>query len=181
MAPTKVILDVDTGTDDAVAIMLAVLHPDLELVSVTCVGGNTPLPNVVENTCRVLDFIGATVPVFAGCGEAIARSAPPAEGDPGQTGSIHGEYLDLPAATSAAQPGVHAVEYLLDYFGSGAGADTVLVATGPLSNVAMAMKMRPELAAQIPRIVIMGGGHAVCNCTPSAEFNFCRCQAIRTT
>ena len=92
MAPTKVILDVDTGTDDAVALMLAVLHPDVELVAVTCVGGNTPVENVVENTLRVLDWIGETrVPVYVGCGQAIARSAPPAEGDPGQTGSIHGD------------------------------------------------------------------------------------------
>ncbi len=173
MAPTKVILDVDTGTDDAVALMLAVLNPDLELVATTCVGGNTPVENVVENTLRVLDWIGETrVPVYVGCGQAIARSAPPAEGDPGQTGSIHGEYLDLPAATSSAKLGVHAVDFLLDYFADDAGTDTVLVATGPLSNVALALKLRPELAAQVKRIVIMGGGHAVCNCTPSAEFNF---------
>jgi inosine-uridine nucleoside N-ribohydrolase len=172
MAPTKVILDVDTGTDDAVALMLAVLHPGLELVAATCVGGNTPVDNVVENTLRVMDWIGATVPVFVGCGQAIARSVPPAEGDPGQTDSIHGEHLDLPAATSKAQPGVHAVDWLLNYYADDRGADTVLVATGPLTNLAMAIKMRPELAGQIPRIVIMGGGHAVCNCTPSAEFNF---------
>ena len=197
MAPTKVILDVDTGTDDAVALMLAVLHPDLELVAATCVGGNTPVENVVENTLRVFDWLGETrVPVYAahhsspihlpiqtdtctslwrrfvGCGQAIARSAPPSEDDPGQTSSIHGDHLDLPVATSAAQPGIHAVDFILNYFADPAGADTVLVATGPLSNLAMALKMRPELATQVKRIVIMGGGHTVCNCTPSAEFNF---------
>ena len=59
-------MDVDTGTDDAVALMLAVLHPDLELVAATCVGGNTPVENVVENTLRVFDWLGETrVPVYA--------------------------------------------------------------------------------------------------------------------
>ena len=114
--------------------MLAVLHPGLELVGVTCVGGNTPLPNVLENTLRVFDFIAAQhsappAPVFAGCGEALARSAPPADGDPGQTGAIHGEHLDLPPATSRPQPAAHAVDFLLRYYhptdGSPAAAETV--------------------------------------------------------
>ena len=95
---TRLILDVDTGTDDAVAIMSAALHPDLELLAVTTVNGNVPLPNTTENTLRVLDHIGrGDVPVHSGAARPFARTDFPVprrllNGE----NAIHPDYLDLP-------------------------------------------------------------------------------------
>ncbi len=95
----KVILDVDTGTDDAVAIMFAALHPDLDLIGVTTVNGNVPLGNTTDNTLRVLDWIGTPdIPVFAGLSRPIARTDFPApkhyESDSDQ--DPHGNALSIP-------------------------------------------------------------------------------------
>ena len=80
--PQKVILDVDTGTDDAVALMTAALHPDLELLAVTTVNGNVPLAHTTDNTLRVLDFIGhAQIPVYAGLSRPLVRHDFPGEKD----------------------------------------------------------------------------------------------------
>ncbi|MDR2380436.1 MAG: nucleoside hydrolase [Bifidobacteriaceae bacterium] len=169
--PTKLILDVDTGTDDAVAIMLAALHPDLDLVGVTTVTGNALVDVTTENTLRVLDHIGVAVPVFCGSVKPLARDdlpVPRATPPPGKT-YAHGTYLELPEARSAPQAR-RAVEFLIDTFADGA-TETVLVATGPLTNVALALRAEPRLADWIPRTVIMGGAHRTGNITPRAEFN----------
>lgn len=167
--PTRLLMDVDTGTDDAVAIMLAALHPDLDLVAVTTVQGNVPVQNCTENTLRVLEHIGREpIPVHEGAPEPLAR---PASAQPGAS-DIHGDYLDLPAATHAKAGGMAALVILEHFRDGGPGGETVLVATGPLTNVALALKLDPSLARRIPVLVIMGGGHEKPNVTTSAEFNF---------
>jgi len=166
-------LYVDTGTDDAVAIMLAALHPDLELAAVTTVNGNVPVKNCTDNSLRTLDFIGkSSIPVYEGAPEPIARPDFPIPRKTRGISEIHGERLDIPDAVTAKADGI-AANVILEEFrsgGSGAGS-TILVAVGPLTNVALALKLDPTLATRIPKLVIMGGGHEVPNVTPSAEFN----------
>ncbi len=166
--PTRVILDVDTGTDDAVALMIAALSPDLQLVGATTVNGNTTVDYTTENTLRVFDWIGMPeIPVYRGLDRPIARS----QVERGMATRIHGDLLDLPPASHGAtlQPG-HAVDWLIETYLASAG-DIVLCPVGPLTNIAMAIQKEPRIVDAIPEIVIMGGAHHVGNLTPSAEFN----------
>ncbi|WP_435070151.1 nucleoside hydrolase [Amycolatopsis thermoflava] len=168
----KVILDVDTGTDDAVAIMLGALHPDLDLAAVTTVNGNVPLSATTANTLRVLDAIGRPdIPVHPGLAHPIAR-----RGFPGQTHferdserDMHGSALPLPAPVTAARD-ESAVEFLLHTLRDTTEPVT-LVPVGPLSNIATVLAADPGVRDAVDEIVIMGGAHAYGNVTPSAEFN----------
>lgn len=168
--PTKLILDVDTGTDDAVALMLAALHPDLELVAATTVQGNVPVELCTENSLRVFDAIGADVPVYEGARRPMLRPDFPVPREQGRESGIHGEYLDLPPARSRKQR-ERAVDFLIDTYMSAEGEEIVLVPVGPLTNVALAMAVEPRIIERIPRTIIMGGGHEIGNVTPAAEFN----------
>jgi purine nucleosidase/ribosylpyrimidine nucleosidase len=168
----KVILDVDTGTDDAVAIMFAALHPDLDLIGVTTVTGNLPIENTTDNTLRVLDWIGRPdVPVYRGLSQPIARRGRLAEihaaRDSPQDG--HGNALPIPP-TELAQQQVGAVEYLVETLRS-TTEQLTLVAVGPLSNIATALAIVPSLVEAVQELVVMGGSHAIGNVTASAEFN----------
>jgi inosine-uridine nucleoside N-ribohydrolase len=163
--PTKVILDVDTGTDDAVALMLAALSPDLELVGATTVVGNCPCAVCTENTLRVFDHIGIDVAVHQGMVEPMVRP----DFDRSEGSAVHGLYLDLPPATSkAASP--HAVAWLIETYLASTG-DITLVPVGPLTNIAMAMRQQPAILGKIPELVIMGGAHHIGNRSALAEFN----------
>ena len=165
---TKVILDVDTGTDDAVALMVAALSPDIELVGATAVNGNTSLDFTTENTLRVFDFIGMPeVPVYRGVDRPLVRS----DVKRGMATRIHGDLLDLPEISHGArlQEG-HAVDWLIETYLASNG-DIVLCPVGPLTNIAMAIQKEPRILEAIPEIVIMGGAHDHGNMTASAEFN----------
>ena len=171
MERTRLVLDVDTGTDDAVAIMLAALHPQLDLVACTVVNGNAPVDYCTDNTLRVLHHIGrADVPVYPGARTPLARPDLPVPRDPCKPKALHGLVLPLPPASRAAEP-LHAAAFLADCF-AGQGEDLTLVAVGPLTNLALAIALDPRFPAHVRRLVIMGGGHEVANTTPSAEFNF---------
>jgi inosine-uridine nucleoside N-ribohydrolase len=166
--PTKVILDVDTGTDDAVALMTAALSPDIELVGATTVNGNTTIEYTTENTLRVFDWIGMPkVPVYRGLDRPIVRS----QVARGMATRIHGDLLDLPPASHGAtlQP-EHAVDWLISTY-MGSQGDIVMCPVGPLTNIAMAIQKEPRIVEKIPEIVIMGGAHDHGNMTASAEFN----------
>ena len=168
--PTKLILDVDTGTDDAVALMFAALHPDLQLVAATTVNGNVPVELCTENTLRVLDVIGASIPVYEGARRPMLRPDFPVPREATMVNGIHGEYLDLPPARSEKQR-KRAVDFLVDTYMSSEGTEIVLVPVGPLTNIAMAMTLEPRIVERIPRMIVMGGGHEIGNVTPAAEFN----------
>lgn len=170
--PTKIVLDVDTGTDDAVAIMFAALHPEIELLGITTVNGNAPLTSTTDNTLRVLDLLGRPdIPVFPGLSRPIARPGFPdsrhfatdSEADP------HGTTLPIPPARTAAQQR-GAAEYLVETLRAATEPVTV-VAVGPLSNLATALALAPDLPEAVDELVVMGGGHATTNVTASAEFN----------
>jgi inosine-uridine nucleoside N-ribohydrolase len=166
--PTKVILDVDTGTDDAVALMTAALSPDLELIGATSVNGNTIIDYTTENTLRVFDWIGMPeVPVYRGMDRPLVRT----DVKRGMAARIHGDMLDLPEVSNGAtlQSG-HAVDWLIETYLASNG-DIVLCPVGPLTNIAMAILREPRIVERIPEIVIMGGAHDHGNITASAEFN----------
>jgi inosine-uridine nucleoside N-ribohydrolase len=170
--PKKIIIDTDPGTDDAVAMMVAALSPELELVGVTTVNGNMAVDFCTENALRVFDALGKSVPVYEGCAYPLTSTLDPTR-RPGapyrKASSIHGDYLDLPASHSKKQA-KHAVEWLIETYLASDG-DITLVPIGPLTNVAMAIRQEPRILEKIPEIVIMGGGHMEGNCSPSAEFN----------
>jgi inosine-uridine nucleoside N-ribohydrolase len=165
---TKVILDVDTGTDDAVALMVAALSPDIDLVGATSVNGNTTLDYTTENTLRVFDWIGMPeIPVYRGVDRPIARS----QVQRGMATRIHGDLLDLPPVSHGATlKDGHAVDWLIETYLASEG-DIVLCPVGPLTNIAMAIQKEPRIVDAIPEIVIMGGAHDHGNMTASAEFN----------
>ncbi len=168
--PRKLILDVDTGTDDAVAIMMAALHPDLELIGVTTVNGNVVVEHCTDNSLRVLDFIGrGDIGVYEGLARPIARSDFPIPRAIKKSTGVHGTELDVPPATSRKQ-NKSAVEFLIETYRA-ATDEITLVPTGPLSNIAAALALDPKFVERVPELVLMGGAHDHGNVTPSAEMN----------
>ena len=168
--PRKLILDVDTGTDDAVAIMLAALHPDLDLIGVTTVNGNVEVRHCTDNSLRTLDFIGRSgIPVFEGIARPLARPDFPIPRALKKSTGVHGLALDIPPPASAKQS-KPAVEFLIETYRA-ATEDIALVPTGPLTNIAAAIALDPKFVERVPEIVIMGGAHHHGNVTPAAEFN----------
>lgn len=174
----KVILDVDTGTDDAIAIMTAVLSPDLEVLGVCAVNGNRGIEFTTENTLRVMEYLGAEdIPVFRGCAEPMVltltphrRPVHPYQGPEDPEDNVHGDYIELPPATIKPAER-NAVSWLVDTLMASDG-DITLIPVGPLTNIAMAMRIEPAIIPKIQEIVLMGGGCKEVNITPAAEFNF---------
>ncbi len=177
--PRKLILDVDTGSDDACAIMLAALHKDLDLVAVCSVAGNVPLPNTTENTLRVLELIGKQVPVYKGCDRPIVRDISAQYRAPsdsrgkaivdGKEVHIHTDYLPIPASTRSYEK-MPAPYFYVDYL-MNSPEKIDIVAVGPLTNLAVALMIEPRIVEHINELVIMGGGHNISNETNCAEFN----------
>jgi inosine-uridine nucleoside N-ribohydrolase len=166
----KLILDVDTGTDDAVAIVLAALHPELELIAVTTVNGNVEIKYCTDNSLRTLDYIGrGDIPVYEGCPKPLVRADFPVPRAIKKDGGMHVNVLPLPEATSQKQS-KNAVEFLIETYRN-ATEDIALVPVGPLTNIAAAIAADPDFVKNVPEVVIMGGAHYTGNITPSAEFN----------
>lgn len=166
MEKRKIILDCDPGHDDAVAIMLAAKHPAIDLLGITVVAGNQTLEKTQRNAVNVVEHLGLEVPVYAGCGRPIVREKVIA-------GDIHGETgLDGPvfAPQSREVEKEHAVNYMIRTLMASDG-DITVVTTGPMTNLAMAMRMEPEILSKIKQIVLMGGAYTNGNVTPAAEFN----------
>ena len=166
-SPARVLLDCDPGIDDALAIVFACGHPGLDLAGLTTVSGNVNLDTVTANALSVLELAGRPdVPVVPGCARPLLRATLDAR-------DVHGEgglgAARLPAA-QAAPAGGHAVDYLIDTIGAAPGEIT-LIATGPLTNIALAVRREPRLAGWVRDFVIMGGSAARGNVTPAAEFN----------
>jgi inosine-uridine nucleoside N-ribohydrolase len=165
----KIIMDVDTGTDDAVAIMLAALHRDLDLVAVTTVNGNVPLEQTTDNTLRVLEWIGrGDIPVYAGLHKQIARQDFPTPRASKRDPKVHMPILPLPAPTGKRQD-KSASQFLIEAFAADPGL--TLVAVAPLSNIATAIALDSSFVEDVSELMIMGGGITRSNMTASAEFN----------
>lgn len=168
----RFILDCDTGSDDAIAIFAATAHPDLELLAITTVNGNVALAHVTDNTLRALDHVGARVPVHAGADRPLMRpDFPIPRAILNADSDFQAEAIDFPAPVSTVAD-TGAIDFLVETYMDDANADVRLVATGPLTNIALALAAEPRLAERIPRLVIMGGAHGNGNVTAAAEFNF---------
>jgi len=169
--PVPVILDVDTGVDDACGLLLAALHPDVELRAVTCVGGNASVDDVFSNTVKVLDIAGrGDVPVARGAARPLLEPVSHARHVHGDDGMAD---LGWPSPERRPDPR-HAVELLADLLSQAAGrADdrVTLVTLAPLTNIALLLRTYPDAAAGLREIVVMGGAANVGNATASAEFN----------
>jgi inosine-uridine nucleoside N-ribohydrolase len=164
---TRIILDCDPGHDDAIALMLALASPEIELLGVTTVSGNHTLERTTANAIRVLDhFRRDDVPVAAGAQRPLVRERHSAAHVHGETG-LDGPQLPPPARAPEPE---HAIDWIARTLSSETSPVT-LVPTGPLTNVALLLSRYPELEARIQRLVLMGGALAEGNVTPAAEFN----------
>ena len=166
--PRKVVLDCDPGHDDAVALLLAHGSPEIELLAVTTVAGNQTLEKVTRNALAVARVGGVSgVPFAAGCARPLLRDARVA-------GDIHGESgLDgpvLPEPELALDPR-HAVDLIIDTVLAHPPGTVTLVPTGPLTNVALAVRKEPRIVERVAEVVLMGGAYGRGNRTPVTEFN----------
>lgn len=168
----RIILDCDPGHDDAVAILLALASPEIDVAGLTVVGGNVRLDSTVLNTRKIVTLSGCKgVEVYAGCPRPMMREMVTAEHVHGETGldSGSGTLLDDPDVPVSE---IHAVNYLIDTIRAAPEGEITLVATGPLTNVAVAFAMAPDIIGRLHELVIMGGvGFEPGNITPAAEFN----------
>lgn len=161
-----VVLDCDSGTDDAVAIMVAALHPDLELVGVTTVWGNHDVRHTTDNSLRVLDHLGRSdIPVHAGLAGPFAPRITPLPAGRADLPST----IDLPPAQRSAGPGP-ALEWLVETLRA-TTVPVALVATGPASNIAALLRAEPAAADAIETLVLLGGTHRHAGVTTWAERN----------
>ena len=163
----KIVLDCDPGHDDAIALLLALASPEVELLGVTTVHGNQTLEKTSANALKVLEFVGRTdVPVAAGAERPLRR-------EPFVAAYVHGESgLDGPSLPPPSRAPIerHAVDFLAETV-LGSPEPVTLVPTGPLTNIGLFLARHPEAAARVHRIVLMGGAIGEGNVTPAAEFN----------
>lgn len=170
------LIDTDTASDDAVALMMALRAPDVDVVAITTVAGNVPVEQGTRNALTVVERCGADVPVHMGLAKPLFRAASDATFFHGQDGM--GD-LFLPAPERKVAP-EHGVDTLIRVIAEHAGAIT-LVTLGPLSNVAAALIRAPEIAQQVQQCYVMGGNaNTIGNITPAAEYNiWCDPEAAR--
>jgi len=162
------ILDVDTGIDDALGLLLACASPQAQILGVSTVAGNVDLKLATRNTRAVLALAGRPdIAVWPGCARPLLREAEDASAVHGGSGLGHAV---LPEPAAIADPG-NAIDQILAAAKAHPG-EIVLVATGPLTNIAVALMREPELPKRLKRLVLMGGAFTVGgNTTPAAEFN----------
>ena len=169
MTAQKIIIDTDPGQDDAVAILLALASPEIEVLGLTCVAGNVPLALTAKNARIICELAGRPdLPVYAGCDRPLKRDLVTAEHVHGKTGL---DGIALPDPTMPLAEG-HAVDFLIETLRRKPAGSVTLCPIGPLTNIATALHRAPEIAGRIRQIVLMGGAYfQVGNITPAAEFN----------
>lgn len=168
--PLPIVIDTDPGQDDAVAILLALAAPDrIDLRGICAVAGNVPVVQTTANALRIVDCAGApATPVFRGAEAPLVLPLETAEFVCGPDG-LAGADLPPPAGTAAEG---HAVDFLIRTLRAAPADGVTLCALGPLTNLALALRLAPDIAGRIRRIVLMGGALGLGNMTPAAEFNF---------
>ncbi len=165
----QIIIDSDPGQDDAVAIFLALAAQDrLDLLGVCAVAGNVPVAQTTANALRIMDAAGRRAPVYKGAEGPLVYPLETAEFVCGPDG-LDGAGLPPPASTAEAG---HAVDFLIRTLRAAEDGAVTLCPLGPLTNIALAFRLAPDIKAKVGRIVLMGGAMNLGNITPAAEFNF---------
>jgi len=164
----NVIIDCDTGLDDAVALLLAIRSPELNVKGITCVNGNVSLEKVIKNTLRVVEHSGKDIPVYAGASTALIPNK--SEED---ASHVHGKDglggIPFPNPTSIIKP-QHAVDYIVETI-MNAERSIDWITLGPLTNAALALLKEPRISKHVRMLTMMAGGVNAGNVTPPAEFN----------
>ncbi len=173
--PRKMIIDTDTASDDAVALIMALVNPDIEVLGITIVAGNVSLQQASINARYTVQLCGQTIPVYEGADRPLQRTPARAEffhGDDGM-GNMHYPVPEHPVETKPA------VDALIETIRDNPGI--ILVTLGPMTNIANAVSKEPDIVNNVSRCVVMGGvACTVGNITPAAEFNiWCDPEAAR--
>lgn len=163
----KFLLDTDTASDDAIAILMAHHWPDVQIIAVTIVNGNVPVEQGTLNALYTIELCSRSTPVYIGCARPILRSCEYSywfHGNDGMGNMHYPQPLRKPQST-------HAVDVIIDTLKTNPG-EVTLVTLGPLTNIATALLRAPEIASLVQRCVVMGGAaNVVGNVTPAAEYN----------
>lgn len=163
-----IIIDTDPGQDDAVAILLALAMPEtFNVLAISAVAGNVPVALTTANALRIVELAGIPTPVHAGCAAPMVCDPVTAEFVCGPDG-LAGANLPPPSGKPQAQ---HAVDMLIARLRAAPPGGITLCALGPLTNLAMALRLAPDIAPRIAEIVLMGGAMGLGNITPAAEYN----------
>ena len=172
---TNMLIDTDTASDDAVALIMALEHPDIDVLAITTVAGNVSLAQASSNARYTVELCGHDTPVYEGAERPLLRAPVRAEFFHGSDGMSD---MHNPPPQRPAQP-QHAVAAIIDTLRAHPGI--VLVTLGPLTNIAMAVTQAPDIVAKVSRCVVMGGvACTVGNITPAAEYNiWCDPEAAR--
>ncbi len=188
MEKIKMILDVDTGSDDAIAIVSALLSPEIEVLGITTVTGNVNIENTTDNTLRVVQCCGKPeVGVYRGAALPMvstlvpwglqAACIPRPNREPGAL-SVHPDHLPLPEASFKEQP-KRAVSWIIDTLLAQEDNSVVLCPVGPMTNIGLALRADERIIKKIKKVVMMGGTHNMCAPTQAAEFNvWCDPEAL---
>jgi inosine-uridine nucleoside N-ribohydrolase len=164
----NVIIDCDTGLDDAVALLLAIRSPELDVKGITCVNGNVSLDKVIKNTLRVVEHSGMDIPVYAG-----ARTALIPDKSEDNASHVHGKDglggIPFPGPTTSIMP-QHAVDFIVETI-MNAEEPIDWITLGPLTNAALALLKEPRISRRVRMLTMMAGGVNAGNATPTAEFN----------
>ena len=165
----KIIIDTDPGQDDAVAILLALASPELEILGITTVAGNVPLNLTTKNALIITEMAGREdINVYAGCDSPLSRPLITAENVHGATG-LDGPELINPTKKVKED---HAVDFIIKTLRDHTPNTVTLCPLGPLTNIATAFKRAPDIIIKVKQVVLMGGAYfEVGNVTPTAEFN----------
>lgn len=165
--PEKIILDCDPGHDDAIAILLAAGNPNIDLLGITTVAGNQTLPKVTHNALAVCAAANITVPIAAGANGPLVQRQVIADDIHGETG-LDGPVLPEPHLELDPR---HGVQFIIDTVRAHPANTVHLVPIGPLTNIALAMRLEPAIIGRVKSVMLMGGSFTRGNATPSAEFN----------
>lgn len=178
MERKKIILDVDTGSDDAIAIMLAIKSEFFDILGLCAVTGNRGIEYTTENTLRVVEYLDSEIKVYRGARLPMTstlfphrRDDIPFEGEKDVEVAVHDSYLDLPESKYRKLEDISATEFYLKTLRESEEKITI-VTVGPLTNLALALRAAERIVEKIDKIVVMGGGYRLTNRTPGAEFNF---------
>lgn len=181
MDKRKVILDVDTGSDDSVAIIATLLSPEFEVLGITTVNGNRCVDYTTENTLRIVELMKSDVPVFRGCAETYVsimlgrRPGYPRKGDANglyaSNSKVHGDFIDQCPPATIKEQDKPAVSWLIETLMAAEDESITLIPLGPMTNIAHAVAIEPRIVNKVKEIMYMGGGYKIGNKSAVGEMN----------